>query len=100
MLYAAPAFVPIFGSGLANRYTSAPLYVIAQRDRHSIVTFAQFKKTPLGLTDSLADLSELRPPMAFTALKTEREDYINHNRLIRTRARKKIDIYPELHPVH
>ena len=46
MLYAAPAFVPIFGSGIANRYPSAPLYVIAQRNRHSIVTFAQFKKAP------------------------------------------------------
>ena len=38
--------------------------------------------------------------MAFTALKTEREDNINFNRMIRTRARKKIDLYPEFHPVH
>ena len=27
-------------------------------------------------------------------------DYINLNRIIRTRARKKIDLYPEYHPVH
>ena len=35
--------------------------------------------------------------MAFTVLKSEKEDFINYNRLVRNRARKKIVLYPKTH---
>ena len=86
--------------GSCQSIPSAPVYVTANRDKTSIITFPQLKNSPLELTDSLSNFSELRPLMTFTSFKTEREDYINRNCLIRTRARKKIDLYPEIHPVN
>ena len=38
--------------------------------------------------------------MAFTVLKSEKDDFINYNRLVRNRARKKIVLFPEIHPVN
>ena len=38
--------------------------------------------------------------MAFTVLKAERDDFVNFNRLVRSRSRKKIPLIPENHPVH
>ena len=38
--------------------------------------------------------------MAFTVLESEKEDFINYNRLVRNRARKKIVLFPETQHVN
>ena len=97
--FASPALTPIFGAAIVIRYPSAPLHITANRDRHSIIIFIQNKRTPLSIQDSPDNPTELRPPMAFTCLKSEKEDFINYNGLVRTRARRKIDLFPDIHPV-
>ena len=97
---AGASFLPIFGAAIANRYPSAPLYIIARRSRQCIVTFVRSEATPATISNVLANRSELRPPMAFTVLKAEKDDFTNYNRLVRARTRKKAPLIPEYHPVH
>ena len=97
---AGASFLPIFGAVIANRYPSAPLYVIARRSRQCIVTFVRSEATPVTISNVLANRAELRPPMAFTVLKAEKDDFTNYNRLVRSRTRKKTPLIPEYHPVH
>ena len=80
MEFAGAAFLPIFGATTAIRYPSQPMYVIEQRNRNGLVTFAKLLQAPESVEVSLANPSSLRPPMAFTALKSEGDDFGNKNR--------------------
>ena len=93
--------LPIFGGIMTLRYPSFPLYVVAQRHRVSIVSFVKFRDTkPDTLSRLLPYPQALRPLTAMTTLKTQFETSVNYHRTVRTRARKKLTLLPELHPIN
>ena len=60
--FAGCAFRPMFFVAMANRYPSAPLHIIARRDRFSSVTYTTITAAPVSITDSFDPPSQLRPP--------------------------------------
>ena len=96
-----PVLLPIFGPVMALRYPSAPLYVVANRRRVSIVSFVNTEVTsPKTLFELLGTTWAIRPPTAVTTLKSQFETTLQYNRAIRYRARKKLPLVPDLHPVN